>query len=325
MAQRTVKKTLLLLACSDRGLCGAFNANLIRLTTDRAKELQVNDIDCDIVCLGKKAGSTLRYLGYEPVAVHQGLIDAPEYSQAQELIEPMMEQFLTGDYDAVEIVYSRFISAARQVPDCIDLLPAGGAQEADASGALRLMLDGDYIFHPDARSLLDSLIPQTVKTAFFSALLQTSAGEHSARRLAMKNATDAAGDLIKLLITSIQPRPSGKNYSRNRRNRRCRRGHGLTRGAYFVTTIRKSRELIMSATASTGRVVQVIGSTLDAEFDTLPAIYNALTVQIGSGDEAHSSPAKCSSIWVAIAFALLRWLPPMVCNVAPKSLIPVRR
>jgi F-type H+-transporting ATPase subunit gamma len=208
MAQRTFKKTLLLLACSDRGLCGAFNANLIRLTTDRAKELQAADIGVDIVCLGKKAGSTLRYLGFEPIAVHQGLIDAPEYSKAQELIEPMMEQFLTGDYDAVEIVYSRFISAARQVPDCIGLLPAGGAQGEEAaadSGA-----DSDYIFHPDARSLLDSLIPQTVKTAFFSALLQTSAGEHSARRLAMKNATDAAGDLIKLLSRQYNRARQGK-------------------------------------------------------------------------------------------------------------------
>ena len=208
MAQRPVKKTLLMLACSDRGLCGAFNANLIRKTTDRAKELQAEGGAVDIVCLGKKAGSTLRYLGFAPIAVHTGLIDAPEYAQAQEIIEPVMEQFLTAEYDAVEVVYSRFISAARQVPDRIGLLPAGGAQEGEVTE--EASSGGEYIFHPDARGLLDSLIPQTVKTNFFSTLLQTSAGEHSARRLAMKNATDAAGDLIKLLSRQYNRARQGK-------------------------------------------------------------------------------------------------------------------
>ena len=102
--------------------------------------------------LGKKAGSTLRYLGFDPLAVHAGLIDASRICAGQEIIEPIMEQFLTGEYDAVEVVYSRFISAARQVPDRIGLLPAGGAQEGEATEDASS--GGEYIFHPDARRLV---------------------------------------------------------------------------------------------------------------------------------------------------------------------------
>ena len=104
--------------------------------------------------------------------MHQGLIDAPEYAQAIEIIEPVMEQFLSGDYDAVEVVTA--VCFRRPVPDRIGLLPAGGASDGLIPMQALPMKTGDYIFHPDARSLLDSLIPQPLKLHFLDLIANLS-------------------------------------------------------------------------------------------------------------------------------------------------------
>ena len=205
MVQRDVKTVALVLACSDRGLCGAYNVNLIKKLTDRAKALRAEGKQVSVISCGKKGASTLRFLGENVVDTHSGIMDAPKYAQAQDIGEGLMAAYLAGTYDRIEVVYSRFESVARQYPDVVPLLPAGGA-DADAGADA----GGDFIFHPDPASLLEELIPQTVKTALFSCFLQTSAGEHAARRTAMKNATDAAGDLIKLLTRQYNRARQGK-------------------------------------------------------------------------------------------------------------------
>ena len=126
-----------------------------------------------------------------------------------------MARFIAGEFDLAEVVYARFISAARQVPDHLVLLPVGGdaakpeaaAQTATAATTGR---SKDWIFHPGAGDLLAALIPQTVKIALYSSLLQTSAAEHAARRVAMKNATDAATDMLKALNTAYNRGRQGK-------------------------------------------------------------------------------------------------------------------
>ncbi len=140
-------------------------------------------------------------------AVHSGMMDAPKYPQAQRLGEGAMERFLSGNVDVIEVVYARFITASRQSPEHLVLLPVGGGDEQAAAAKAPAV---DFIFHPDAATLLATLIPQTVKTALFSALLQTSAGEHAARRMAMKNATDAASDMVKSLNTAYNRGRQGK-------------------------------------------------------------------------------------------------------------------
>jgi len=196
MVERRPEKVTLMVACSDRGLCGAFNANLIKLAISRYRAHREEGRDVEVVTLGKKAVSTLRFSGIGMAKNHSGIMDAPKYDQGQEVIEPIIEDFAHRRRDLVEVVYSRFESAARSHPDRLSLLPAGGGGLEDAAEAGP---GGDFIYHPPPAELLASLIPQTVKTAFYSCLLQTSAGEHAARRVAMKNATDAAGDLIKAL------------------------------------------------------------------------------------------------------------------------------
>jgi len=196
MAKRTVKTVRILLACSDRGLAGAFNANLAAMALKRAAEHRAQGRVVEFVALSKKAASTLRFNGMTPVGAHSGIIGATKYAQAEPLADDAIHRFMSKQVDIVEVVYSRFISAARQVPDTLVLLPAGGdtAKVVAAPGP-----KPDYEFIPDADDLLKALVPQVVKTALFSALLQTSAAEHAARRVAMKNASDAASDMVKVL------------------------------------------------------------------------------------------------------------------------------
>ncbi|MDA3963789.1 MAG: ATP synthase F1 subunit gamma [Planctomycetota bacterium] len=206
MVQRAVNKVVLILACSDRGLCGAFNVNLVKKLNDRAKDLRAAGKQVEVVTCGKKGAAILRFIGENVVEQHSGIMDAPEYSRAQDIGEGLMDDFLAGRVDSVELIYSRYETAARQYPDCTTLLPAGGVDAAAAADDA----GGYFIYHPDAASLLESLIPQMVKVALFSCFLQTSAGEHAARRSAMKNATDAAGDLIKLLTRQYNRARQGK-------------------------------------------------------------------------------------------------------------------
>lgn len=206
MEHREVRKVAVLVVTSDRGLCGAFNSNLVRRATQRIKHHREQGREVAVHALGKKAGSTLRFLGYNPVANHQKLIDPARYEPAQEIIVPLMEAFTAGEVDHVEIVYSRFESAARFGPDHLTLLPAGGQELSEVAPASA----GDVLFSPEPDELLSSVIPRTVSMAFFSCLQQTGAGEHAARRMAMKNATDAAKDLKKLLSRSYNRARQGK-------------------------------------------------------------------------------------------------------------------
>ena len=201
MAKRTVKTVRILLACSDRGLAGAFNANLAAMALKRAAEHRAQGRVVEFVALSKKAASTLRFNGMTPVGAHSGIIGATKYAQAEPLADDAIHRFMSKQVDIVEVVYSRFISAARQVPDTLVLLPAGGETAVGGVGKV-VAAPGpkpDYEFIPDADDLLKALVPQVVKTALFSALLQTSAAEHAARRVAMKNASDAASDMVKVL------------------------------------------------------------------------------------------------------------------------------
>jgi len=209
MTKRTVRKVVIYVATSDRGLAGAFNANLVTKAIERAKEHRAAGRQVEFVALGKKAASTLAFNGSPAASVHHGIMDAPKYGQAQKLAEAAMDRFIAGEFDLAEVVYARFVSASRQVPDHLVLLPVGGEPVKADAGAKKGPIK-DFIFHPGAGELLAALIPQTVKIAIFSSLLQTSAAEHAARRIAMKNATDAATDMLKALNTAYNRGRQGK-------------------------------------------------------------------------------------------------------------------
>ena len=199
MTQRAPKTVRIILACSDRGLAGAFNANLVLLAIQRGKHYLALGAKVEFVALAKKGASSLRFLGYAPVASYAGVIGASKYAQAEPIAETTMNDFLAKKVDLVEIVYPRFISAARQAPETLVLLPAGGDASSTDGKKAKAGPTPVYEFIPEPEDLLQALIPQVVKTALFSAMLQTSAAEHAARRIAMKNAADAASDMVKTL------------------------------------------------------------------------------------------------------------------------------
>jgi F-type H+-transporting ATPase subunit gamma len=206
MTRRPAKNVLILLACSDRGLCGSFNVNLVALAVRRAKEHQAQGRTVAFVALGKKGGSTLNFAGFPARETKVGIMTSPTFAQAEAIADQVIPEFLGAKADLIEVVYARFITAARQVPDHLTLLPAGGDAEPGKKRA-----SADFITIPDEpEELLADLIPATVRTALFSAMLQTSAAEHAARRIAMKNASDAAGDMVKSISITYNRGRQGK-------------------------------------------------------------------------------------------------------------------
>lgn len=208
MAKRTVKNVTIVLCTSDRGLCGSFNANLINRALKRADEWLAKGVQVEFISVGKKGAGTLAFFGRKPIASHVKIAGSPTYAQAEKVAQTLLDRFLSGQTDLIEVVYARFISTTRQVPDTYGMLPAGteAASEMPAKTGSR----PDFFYEPEPEELLAALIPQTVKTAFFSALLQTAAAEHAARRVAMKNASDAAGDMVKSISRDYNRGRQGK-------------------------------------------------------------------------------------------------------------------
>jgi len=207
MRAREVKTVAILVATSDRGLAGAFNANLVALALARGKEHQAQGRKVEYISLGKKALSTLTFFGITATSSFTGVVGATKYAHAEKVAKPQLERFLDGSIDLVEVVYARFVSAARQVPDHYVMLPVGAEKPAAGAAAPRRV---DYLFIPEPEDVLAAIIPLTVATALYSALLQTTAAEHAARRIAMKNATDAAADMVKSLTGAYNRGRQGK-------------------------------------------------------------------------------------------------------------------
>ncbi|MBA3937095.1 MAG: ATP synthase F1 subunit gamma [Planctomycetes bacterium] len=208
MVARPAKKVAILLLTADRGLAGAFNTNLIGTATARAVEHERAGRAVDIIAVGKKAASTLVFLGRAVRESHVGVTAAPTFAKAEKLANAAIERFLAAEYDLVEVVYSRFISPARQAPDLYTMLPAG--QDGAKAGGGKAVAKADFIYEPEPEDLLATLIPLTVRSGLFSALLQTNASEHAARRVAMKNASDAAADMVKALSSAYNRGRQGK-------------------------------------------------------------------------------------------------------------------
>jgi F-type H+-transporting ATPase subunit gamma len=207
LVKRVIKVVTIFVCTSDRGLAGAFNSNLVNLAMARAEEHRALGREVRFIALSKKAASTLAFNGTPAVQVISGIMDSPKYERARLIAEEAMKTFIRGETDHVEVVYSRFISASRQNPDHVVMMPVGSDYKPRKGGGAQA---AQFLYHPNPNDLLAALVPQLVKTMLFSALLQTSSGEHAARRIAMKNATDAAGDMAKSLATAYNRGRQGK-------------------------------------------------------------------------------------------------------------------
>ena len=196
---------------SNSSLCGAFNANAVRLTLETIRSY--GDADITVYSIGRKMADSMRKAGKPSPADYQKLADKPSYAPAAELAEKLMADFLAGRLDRIDLVYNHFVSSGKQVPVRETLLPMGEipgqARNEDesaptASPGIPSLIPGstrdlDYILEPSASALLADLLPKSLRLKFYTALLDSNASEHAARTVAMQTATDNGEDLLQEL------------------------------------------------------------------------------------------------------------------------------
>jgi F-type H+-transporting ATPase subunit gamma len=194
------KRVLVIAITSDRGLCGAFNSNILRLSEGIVREETSHGRVADVIAVGKKAIGYFRYRGVEPVAAYRDISDKPTFTDAHSIAAHVIDAYVAGEVDAVQIVFNRFKNVADQVPEVHDLLPI--RHEIMAEAAEGLKINPEYVFEPTAEDVLERLLPTYVETLIYRALLESAASEQGARRKAMKSATDNASEMITTLTRS---------------------------------------------------------------------------------------------------------------------------
>jgi len=191
--QQPVGRELLLVLTSNRGLCGAYNANVLRTVS---RHMRDSTAEHEIEVVGKKGMGYFRFNQIEVNEFHSHITDKPTYEQVERLAERYMADYTAGKYDAVRVAYMHFGSMSNQTPEIIRLLPmeppAAAESEQDGTSV-------QYEFSPDPHQLLDELLPVTIKTRLFQCFNEAVVSEHIARMVAMQSATDAAGKMKKRL------------------------------------------------------------------------------------------------------------------------------
>jgi F-type H+-transporting ATPase subunit gamma len=192
-----VKKAAVLLLTSNRGLAGAFNANLIKEARGLLARLDRDGTATQLRIVGRKGLGYFRYIGRQIESSRTDISDRPTAVNAAELVDDFIRQFETGEVDAVYVVYAKFNSALSTPPTTQRILPVTPPEKkaAGKSDGLR----HDYLLYPSAEAILAQLLPSYVRNSVYRALVETVAGEQGARRTAMKNATDNAGDMLNVL------------------------------------------------------------------------------------------------------------------------------
>lgn len=191
----------MLLITSNRGLCGGYNANLIRSAMTLHRSVESRSRQCDLYVVGKKGVNYFKFMRRPLTQSYSQLKDAPTFAAVAPIADSFMAAYAEGKYAAIHVVYMKYISAARQTPETIQLLPisaeavSAGKSATGGSGARTVQYD----FSPAPRELLGELLPLTVRVRLFQCFCDAAVSENVARMVAMKSATDAAGDMSKNL------------------------------------------------------------------------------------------------------------------------------
>jgi F-type H+-transporting ATPase subunit gamma len=188
--------TLLILITSDRGLCGGFNAQMLKETFKFLRAEGGKEID--VITIGKKGGDAIRRVKKNVIASFADLTNNPRAKDVLPVARLAMDEFVAGKYESVFLAYTDYVSAIKQIPRVRQLLPIIKDEDAERSPSEALAKDGGYgfMFEPNPKEILEVMLPRLVETQVFQALLESAASEHSARMLAMRNASDAAGEMI---------------------------------------------------------------------------------------------------------------------------------
>jgi F-type H+-transporting ATPase subunit gamma len=202
-----VQAVAILPLTGDRGLAGAFNAQVLRLAFALGRRLETEGVRVRWLVAGRKGASTIRFRRLDLLQAWTGFSDRPAYADAQALAHKVAELYVDGEVDRVVVVYNRFVSPLVQEVVEQDLLPipehvleAGAEEEEDER---RQGLLGDFIYEPEPDQILERLLPVYVETELYRALLESAASEQGARMTAMRNASKNAGELIDTLTLAM--------------------------------------------------------------------------------------------------------------------------
>lgn len=195
MQTREVKRVGYLVVSSDRGLCGGLNVNVFKKVVADSKANADSGIESDLALIGKKALGFFRSVGGHVVASSSDLGDEPSLEELIGTITTMLKAFEDGTIDALYVVYNDFVNTMTQEPTLSQLLPLQPIEDESLSH------HWDYVYEPDAKEILDQLLVRFIESQIYQAVVENNACEQAARMIAMKAATDNAGDLINDLQT----------------------------------------------------------------------------------------------------------------------------
>ena len=196
-------RAILLVLTANRGLCGGYNGNVMRMALRRWTEIQEEAGTAELEVTGKRGISACRYRKIAIERSYTHFEDKPRFDEVDELASRYLDDFANGRLDRLDVCYTRFITAARQEPLIETLLPLGSiGDEAEAKDAAAPVKGGGesmYEFEPSAESILEEVVPESFKVKLFKCFLDAAVSEQISRMVAMKGATENAGDLIKRL------------------------------------------------------------------------------------------------------------------------------
>jgi F-type H+-transporting ATPase subunit gamma len=188
------KRAAVVLLTSNRGLAGGFNANLIKEARRRIESLEAEGYEPEVHVVGKKGVGYFKYVGRALATSRIDIGDRPSAEHAAELVAPLIEAYERGELASVDLVQAQFLSAISTPPATVRVLPVEAPEAKDGKRTAR-----PYILEPGADEILAQLLPLYVRNAVYRGLVETVASEHGARRTAMKNATDNAGEILEVL------------------------------------------------------------------------------------------------------------------------------
>ena len=194
MVEREVKRVGYIVVSSDRGLAGGLNTNLFKALVRDMSDQRGRGVEIDLAVIGAKGASFFRSFGGNVVAAISHLGEAPAIGDLIGSIKVMLDAYLNGRIDRLYVVSNVFVNTMTQKPTIQQLVPLVPAEGGELQGK-----HWDYLYEPDAKTLLDGLLVRYVESQVYQAVVENAASEQAARMIAMKNATDNAGDLIKEL------------------------------------------------------------------------------------------------------------------------------
>lgn len=194
LALRPRKTVEVLVLTSDKGLCGAFNTNILRAAANYIKSLEHEGVQLSLSVVGRKARDYFRRRNVKMRKVWIGLSGRVTYTNAQEIASDLVENFINETYDEVVVVYNEFKTMLSQKVNIVKLLPIGAIEGEEASKEPSMF--GDYLYEPSRQVVFERLLPKYIEIQIYRALLESSAAEEAARMTAMENATKNCSELI---------------------------------------------------------------------------------------------------------------------------------